>query len=68
MADLIAESWDEVEASTIQKSWRKIIASRSDQVEEQSEDQTFSGGVDSVEQSSEDNGSSADVGEFAFRN
>ena len=27
VADLIAESWDEIEASTIQKSWRKITTS-----------------------------------------
>ena len=64
VAELIAESWDEVQASTIQKSWRKIIASRSDQGEERSEDETSSGGVDTVEQSSEDDGSSVDVREF----
>lgn len=27
VADVIAESWDEIEPSTIQKSWRKIITS-----------------------------------------
>jgi hypothetical protein len=28
---LIAESWDEIEPSTIQKSWKKIIASNAQQ-------------------------------------
>ena len=33
VADLIADSWDEIEPSTIQKSWRKIIASSVQQTE-----------------------------------
>ena len=47
VADLIAESWDEIESSTIQKSWRKIIASTVQQpdTETPSEEPSSHGGT-----------------------
>ena len=71
VADLIAESWDEIEPSTIQKSWRKVIASSVQTVQQSDQDretpieeQSSSGGIGEKE-SSEDQGSTGgDVAEF----
>ena len=75
VADLIAESWDEIEPSTIQKSWRKIIASSVQQPDQdretpgeepssgEGEGQKSSGGVGEKEPS-EDQGSLGDAAEF----
>ena len=69
VADLIAESWDEIEPSTIQKSWRKIIASSVQQPDQEretpSEEQSSPGGI-GEKTSSEGQNSSRDVTEREF--
>ena len=67
VADLIAESWDEIEPSTMQKSWRKIIASSVPQPDQEretpSEEQSSPGGIIMRKTSSEGQNSSGDVTE-----